>query len=164
MTKVTYDGLVYQSEIEYIIETRLSARLDYHERVLEAAAKELKLFYVLLASTTDELRDKFTEAERSYLVGITSSSRLDEFVAVKMFHASIVDAEPAYDEMWAVNGQELGEKVKNLSLVERYALVDAIKQYWIRVSKGEQPSVVDLFDLDPESLKTARVNYIHVQV
>lgn len=91
------------------------------------AYQDLERYYTLLSASVPMF--KFEEV---MLLVDALNGTIHEAHSIRLLWAEIADAikYDKIDEKWAVNGSDLIERLRDLSLGETYALVDAIERIW----------------------------------
>lgn len=100
----------------------------------------IERYDALLARVRHDIRDSYAASELGLMADACNGTQWETY-SIPMLPASIEDAiqYDHLDDKWSVDGAALIARLNTTSIVERYALVDAIERYWDRVERGEAP-------------------------
>ena len=149
---------VATGEIDLLRECGLALRANVNSGLIGSAANELRVYYTLMAITAQQLKGKFTSDELNLLVHFNSGeAKIGQLSLAAVPSASRpVDQLADYEREFHADVSVIAEKLASLTLVEQFALADAITVFWQKLGSRETVEIADLFDLDPDSLELAR--------
>jgi len=106
----------------------LAARAGDAMKVNEVAQRDLDRYYTLLAAA---LRDvDLKEGEALLICDALNGTHIDPTLA-RLLHAEIEDAlEDGLAEKWMVDGETLVMLLRNMTLLQRMAICDAVERWW----------------------------------
>ena len=99
----------------------------------------LSRYFTLLALARLELRDRFSRAELS-LMADAANGTMYQAETLRFFPMGVADAIDldGLDRKWDVNAPLLLTKLRDLSVTQTAALVDAVERFW-RDPAGREP-------------------------
>lgn len=118
--------------------TELQSMIKTYEALLLLGRRELEL----------------SAGECGLILDATNGTMLGDILSIQMLPASIEDA-IRYDKLdakWAVDGEELVNKLKGASVLALAALADAIKRWWDGNYHKDKPDYGDMLN-DPPGME-----------
>ena len=108
----------------------------------------LRRYAGLMKRERIELRKLLSDNEIGLILDACNGTMfMDEF-SIGLVGAGVADAieVDGLDRKWRVDGAVLNGKLGDLSLIARFALVDAVQAWWNRVGNGEQPPFAEALE------------------
>jgi hypothetical protein len=106
----------------------LQARQDSGQSVSDVAQRDLKRYYALLALGLSSVH--LNQGEAGLIVDALNGT-LVELSTAQLLWAEIQDSlEDGLAEKWGVDGPTLVEKLRDYSLAQTLAIVDAVERFW----------------------------------
>lgn len=112
----------------------VSAVQSRRDNISAGVRESLERYYYLLEAERRVLKPQFTAGELALLADICNGTAWDTQSINFGLVANAEDAEQSYFEKWNVDQYELLVKLKNLTLSQNLAMIDAIERFWEAVS------------------------------
>jgi len=133
-----------QNRITITIDPRLLAALDARganrSQVVTTSAER---YIALLRIVLREMNDLFSPGERALIRDALNGVMFADAISPQLVDAEISDALNGLSEKWGVNPSELRAKLAELTVAQKYALVDAVERWWRTGASSEDDKARD---------------------
>lgn len=107
--------------------------------------KQIERYFDLLHRNQGRLNDMFTDGEKGLIVDALNGVLFMDGMGILFSPAEIIEAIPDLAEKWHVTPEALTHKLKQLTPLDCFTLVDCVERWWNRVSAGEFPGHAEVF-------------------
>lgn len=123
----------------------MTAKLEQRGEKAHTVRESLERYFALLDRARVSQREMFTADERG-LIADSCNGELFEAWSIPHIAEGVQDSIflDKLDEKWHVDGDALIDKIRTLSLAEKFALVDAVERFWHAPPQGDTVNYADL--------------------